>query len=131
MAHATFRKSGDGHHNAADSEHRAHGKWRGAFRSLRPGCCSKAPPRPRLRGVLARHGVEHPNPFFAPIAAVIVLNAALGEPGLNAMRLLLGVVVGIAAGEAAIALLGSGYGPLARATFAAMAIATPWGAPAS
>ena len=73
--------------------------------------------------VIARHVVEHPNPFFAPIAAVIGLNAALGERGRNAMRLLLGVVVGIAAGEAAIVLLGSGYGPLALATFVAMAVA--------
>jgi hypothetical protein len=43
--------------------------------------------------VIATHVIDHHEPFFAPIAAVIALNAPLGERGLNAFRLLLGVVV--------------------------------------
>ena len=45
--------------------------------------------------VIAKHVVDHHEPFFAPIAAVVALNAPLGERGLNAVRLLEGVVVGI------------------------------------
>ncbi|MDQ3763627.1 MAG: FUSC family protein [Actinomycetota bacterium] len=76
---------------------------------------------------IARYGVGHPEPFFAPIAAVVALNASLGERGLNAVRMLLGVVVGIVAAELAISALGGGLGPLALATFAAMAVARTLG----
>jgi hypothetical protein len=77
--------------------------------------------------VIAKHLVEHHEPFFAPIAAVAALNAPMGERGLNALRLLLGVVVGIVAGELATAALGDGYGTLAVATFAATAVARALG----
>jgi uncharacterized membrane protein YgaE (UPF0421/DUF939 family) len=70
---------------------------------------------------------DHPEPFFAPIAAVVALNASQGERGSNALRLLVGVVVGIIAGELAIAALDGGYGTLALATFAAMAVAVALG----
>ena len=74
------------------------------------------------RGVIAAH-----DPFFAPIAAAIALNAPLGERGANALQLLLGVVVGIVAGELAVGVLAGGYGALALATFAAMAVASALG----
>ena len=64
----------------------------------------------------------HEAPFFAPAAAVVALNANLGERGVNALRLLLGVVIGICVGEITILVLGVGYGRLAVATFASMAI---------
>ena len=65
--------------------------------------------------------------FFVPIAAVVALNASLGERGLNAVRMLLGVVVGIVAAELAVGAVGGGLGPLALATFAAMAVARTLG----
>jgi uncharacterized membrane protein YgaE (UPF0421/DUF939 family) len=70
---------------------------------------------------------NHPDPFFAPIAAVVALNASFGERGLNALRLLLGVFVGILAGETTLLLLGGGFGSLAVAIFAAMTIARALG----
>jgi uncharacterized membrane protein YgaE (UPF0421/DUF939 family) len=73
--------------------------------------------------LIARNVVEHPQPFFAPVAAVVGLNTDLGERGLNALRLLRGVVVGVVVGELAIAVLGGGYLSLGLATFTAMAIA--------
>jgi uncharacterized membrane protein YgaE (UPF0421/DUF939 family) len=76
-----------------------------------------------LAWLIAKDVFAHEDPFFAPIAAVIALNTSLGERGLNALRLLFGVMVGIAAGELTIAVLGAGYGRLALATFAAMAVA--------
>ncbi len=77
--------------------------------------------------LIATRILDHDQPFFAPIAAVIALNAPLGERGLNAFRLLAGVLVGIAAGEAALLGLGGGYGTLALATFCAMAVARQLG----
>jgi uncharacterized membrane protein YgaE (UPF0421/DUF939 family) len=41
----------------------------------------------------------HSDPFFAPIAAIVGLNVTLGRRGSNAIRLLIGVVVGIAVAE--------------------------------
>jgi uncharacterized membrane protein YgaE (UPF0421/DUF939 family) len=77
--------------------------------------------------LIATRVVDHDEPFFAPIAAVIALNAPLGERGLNALRLLAGVVVGIAAGELATLAFGAGWGTLALATFSAMAVARALG----
>src|SRR3954468_15230465 len=73
--------------------------------------------------VIAERVVGNHEPFFAPIAAFVGLNASLGERGRNAARLLLGVVLGIVAGELTLAALGGGYGRLALAVFAATAAA--------
>jgi hypothetical protein len=77
--------------------------------------------------VIAERVVGDHDPFFAPIAAFVGLNAALGERGLNAVRLLFGVVVGIGAGELTIMALGGGYGSLALAVFGATAVARAFG----
>ena len=69
------------------------------------------------------HAAGHTEPFFAPIAAVVGLNAVLGRRGSNAVRLLIGAVVGIVTGELAVFLFGGGVGPLALATFTAMVVA--------
>jgi hypothetical protein len=106
-----------------------------ALRRVRRVAKAAAPAWPLLQGtaaatvawVIAKHVVDHHEPFFAPIAAVIALNAPLGERGRNAIRLLLGVVVGIAAAELSIAALGDGYWTLAVATFAAMSVALALG----
>jgi hypothetical protein len=73
--------------------------------------------------LLANQISGHDDPLFAPLAAVVALNAPLGERGRNTLRLLLGVVTGILVGELAIAVGGGGYGTLAVATFTAMMIA--------
>jgi predicted component of type VI protein secretion system len=77
-----------------------------------------------LAWILARNVVGNHEPFFAPIAAVVALSQPFGERGLNALRLVAGVVVGIVAGELAIFALEGGYGTLALATFVAMAAAS-------
>lgn len=73
--------------------------------------------------VIARHLVNHHQPFFAPIAAVVALNASRGERGTNAVRLLWGVVVGILVAGGATIVLGTGYVALAVATFVSMLLA--------
>jgi hypothetical protein len=77
--------------------------------------------------VIAKHGLGHEDPFFAPIAAVIALNTSLGERGLNALRLVEGVIVGIVAGELTLVAVGRGPGSLALAAFAAMTVARALG----
>lgn len=77
--------------------------------------------------VIAGRVVGNHEPFFAPIAAFVALNASRGERGQNAMRLLFGVVIGIVAGELTITALGSGFGSLALAVFAAAAVARALG----
>jgi hypothetical protein len=54
-----------------------------------------------------------PDPLFAPMAAVIALNAALGRRGSNAVRLVVGVVVGVVVAEVAVWLIGGGLVTLA------------------
>jgi uncharacterized membrane protein YgaE (UPF0421/DUF939 family) len=73
--------------------------------------------------LIAKYVLDHPEPFFAPIAALVALNTSLGERGLNALRLLQGVIVGIAVGELTLLTLGGGYGSVALAILAATAIA--------
>jgi Fusaric acid resistance protein-like len=69
--------------------------------------------------LIAKYVLDHPEPFFAPVAAFIALNTSLGERGRNALRLLHGVFVGIGVGELTLLSLGSGYGSLAIAVLAA------------
>jgi uncharacterized membrane protein YgaE (UPF0421/DUF939 family) len=73
--------------------------------------------------LIAKYILDHPEPFFAPIAALVALNTSLGERGLNALRLLQGVIVGIAVGELTLLSIGGGYGSLAIAILAATAVA--------
>jgi len=67
--------------------------------------------------LIAKNVVHHREPFFAPIAALVSLNTSIGERGLNALRLLLGVIIGISIAELTLLALEGGYGPLALATF--------------
>lgn len=76
-----------------------------------------------LAWVIALHLAGHPDPFFAPMSAVVALNAPRGERGLQAVRLLAGIVLGILVGEAVVVLLGAAYAGVALASFLAMAIA--------
>ena len=73
--------------------------------------------------ILAKDVFDHYQPFFAPIAALIALNASLGERGLNAIRLLLGVVLGIIVSELVLVTLGGGYVSMALAILVATALA--------
>jgi hypothetical protein len=73
--------------------------------------------------LLAKDVFHHYQPFFAPIAALIALNASLGERGLNAVRLLEGVVLGIIVSELVLVLLGGGYLSMGLAVLVATGLA--------
>lgn len=67
--------------------------------------------------------VQDHTPFFAPIAAVIALNASGGERGVNAVRMLTGVFIGILAGEFALLITDRGAMAMAVGTGLAMIVA--------
>jgi uncharacterized membrane protein YgaE (UPF0421/DUF939 family) len=73
--------------------------------------------------LIAVRVAAHADPFFAPIAAVVGLNAALGRRGSNVVRLLAGVLIGVLVGEVALWLVKGGVWTLAAATFLAMLLA--------
>jgi hypothetical protein len=77
--------------------------------------------------VIARYIFDHEQPFFAPIAALVALNTTLGERGLNAVRLLQGVFLGIIVGEGTLATLAGGAGSMAVGIFVATALARALG----
>jgi uncharacterized membrane protein YgaE (UPF0421/DUF939 family) len=57
---------------------------------------------------IAHDLIGHPRPFFAPIAAVIVLNVSVGQRLRRAIELVLGVAVGILVGDLLIYFIGTG-----------------------
>lgn len=70
--------------------------------------------------VLAQHLLGQPAPIFAPIAAVVCLTDAPGTRGRRALRLLAGVCVGVAVGELATRVTGSGWLQVGAAVAAGM-----------
>ncbi len=102
--------------------------WRGVVKRLRRAPQASIPllqltAAATLAWFIALQIGTHGEPFFAPISAVVALSSPLGERGSNAIRLLLGVMVGIIAGELTVLVLGEGYGRLALAVFVGMAMA--------
>jgi uncharacterized membrane protein YgaE (UPF0421/DUF939 family) len=58
--------------------------------------------------LLAQNVIGHPRPFFAPIAAVIVLNVSVGQRLRRAVELVFGVALGILIGDVLIYFVGTG-----------------------
>ena len=77
---------------------------------------------------IARWIGDHPDVFFAPIAAIISLNTDVGDRGFNALKLLLGVFTGIIIGELALLVIGNQIVALGVAALLAITIATMAGA---
>ncbi|GFJ90988.1 FUSC family protein [Phytohabitans rumicis] len=63
-----------------------------------------------LAWFVAHDVVNHPRPFFAPIAAVITLAVSVGQRLRRAFELVVGVAIGIAIGDTLIYLIGTGPG---------------------
>ncbi|WP_207933482.1 FUSC family protein [Actinomadura sp. GC306] len=72
---------------------------------------------------ISRYLLDHPAPFFAPVAAIIVLIANLGERGVNAVRIVVGVILGLLVGDIVLITMGTGFGVMAVAVFASVALA--------
>ncbi len=81
-----------------------------------------------LAWFIARQLVGNHEPFFAPIAAVVALNASVGRRGINTLRLLTGVFIGIGVGELSLQLLGRNPWTLPLAVLVALTLARAVGA---
>jgi uncharacterized membrane protein YgaE (UPF0421/DUF939 family) len=77
---------------------------------------------------LAADVLRHSRPFFAPIAAVIVLSGASGRRWRRAVELVVGVALGIALGDLAIWLFGVGVWEIALVVAVAILVASVVGA---
>jgi hypothetical protein len=71
---------------------------------------------------------DHGQPFFAPIAAVISLGAAVGRRGRQAIEMMTGVAVGILIGGGVTAVAGAGAWQILLSTFVALLLTTAAGA---
>lgn len=71
---------------------------------------------------------NHGQPFFAPIAAVIALGAERGRRGKQAIRMMIGVAVGIVIGAAVLSLGGAGWWQLVLGAGISLVLTTAAGA---
>jgi uncharacterized membrane protein YgaE (UPF0421/DUF939 family) len=76
-----------------------------------------------LAWAVARNVVGHPQPFFAPIAAVISLGVSLGQRMRRALELVVGVSIGIGVGDVLISVIGTGWWQIALVVALAMGTA--------
>lgn len=76
-----------------------------------------------LAWLFARYVLGHPQPFFAPVAAIISLGVTRGQRARQAVEMMLGLTLGIAVGDLLIALVGTGPGQVGLITGLAMAAA--------
>jgi hypothetical protein len=81
-----------------------------------------------LAWLVATAVLGHPNPVFAPIAAIVSLGATRGQRARRAVELMLGVAVGITAGDLLTSVIGVGVWQLAVIVGLAMAAAISLGA---
>ena len=72
--------------------------------------------------LIARYGLGHPRPFFAPIATVAVLGITLGQSTRRALMMALGGAVGVLVADLAVQALGTGPWQMAIIVFAAMSV---------
>jgi uncharacterized membrane protein YgaE (UPF0421/DUF939 family) len=68
--------------------------------------------------------IQHSNPFFAPISAVVTLGLTVGQRRRRAVELAIGVAVGIAIADALVAAIGTGTWQIAVVVCLAMVGAT-------
>lgn len=76
-----------------------------------------------LAWLAATHLLRHPQPIFAPTAAVIVLDISVGQRLRRAFELVLGVALGIAVGDTLIFGIGTGAWQVGLVVFLASLLA--------
>lgn len=80
-----------------------------------------------LAWFLAHDLVGRPDPFFAPIAAVITLASSVGQRLRRTAELVVGVAIGIGVGDAIILLIGSGPWQIGLIVLLTILVATALG----
>jgi uncharacterized membrane protein YgaE (UPF0421/DUF939 family) len=87
------------------------------------GLAAQAAVAAGLAWYLAHHVLGHVQPFFAPIAAIVVLAISLGQRMRRAVEIVLGNAVGILLGEALIFVIGRGGWQISLVVLLALCIA--------
>jgi uncharacterized membrane protein YgaE (UPF0421/DUF939 family) len=80
-----------------------------------------------LAWYIAHDVLDHPQPFFAPIASAVCLSISNVLRAQRAVQMMFGVTLGIGIGSAVLALLGAGTVPIAIATLIALSCAVAIG----
>ncbi|MET0414445.1 MAG: FUSC family protein, partial [Actinoplanes sp.] len=80
-----------------------------------------------LAWFVAHDLLGRPQPFFAPIAAVITLASSVGQRARRTAELVIGVAIGIGVGDAIILLIGTGPWQLGLIVLLAILVATALG----
>jgi len=76
-----------------------------------------------LAWIFARELLRNPQPFFAPVAAVVTLSVTYGQRGRRALELGIGVAVGILVGDLIVLAIGTGTVQLGVVVSLAVALA--------
>lgn len=72
---------------------------------------------------IAVHVFKHPQPFFAPVAAVVSLGLSLGKRWRRSVELVAGVTIGILVGDLLVSVIGSGTWQIIVVVLLAMSVA--------
>lgn len=77
-----------------------------------------------LAWLVATALLEHPQPFFAPVAAIITLGVSYGQRMRRGIEIAIGVAVGVLIGDVFAVLFGTGVWQIMVALVLAMSVAT-------
>ena len=80
---------------------------------------------------MAERLLDHPQPFFAPIAAIVTLGVTYGQRMRRGIEIAVGVAVGVLIGELFAVLAGSGVWQIIVVLVLAMSVATLLSTPAA
>lgn len=81
-----------------------------------------------LAWAVAQRGLDHPTPFFAPVAAIITLGLSFGQRLRRALEVAGGVALGVLVGDVFVQLFGTGVVQIMVVAAIAMSLATLLGA---
>lgn len=73
---------------------------------------------------IAREVLGHPQPFFAPVAALVALGQSYGQRIQRVVQIVVGVAIGVLVGDLVVAAIGPGYVQMVVVISAAMVLAT-------
>jgi uncharacterized membrane protein YgaE (UPF0421/DUF939 family) len=109
---------------------RSRASSRSALARLRPNLWSlvQTAVAAALAWLIARHALDHPSPFFAPVSAIMALGVTRGQRVRRAVELIVGVALGIGLGALLIEAIGIGVAQLVLAVTLAMGAAIMLGA---
>ncbi|MFN8112678.1 MAG: FUSC family protein [Solirubrobacterales bacterium] len=77
--------------------------------------------------IVSHNVLGHPEPFFAPIAAILALSVSIGQRARRAVEMMTGVLIGILVADLVISLLGNGIAQIGFGIGISMTLAVALG----